>query len=398
MTRIRLALLAPTIAVLLFAVPALAQDARTATNLLVNPGAEEGGLFSPTTWDTTVAGVPTVLFYWDPDVKRSGSRSLSVVNAGDAIPVWHNWSQIVPGARKFVGRDVELTAWAKSQQMSGRGYIIVQCYRDTILLHAIERGISRDQARKELGYKYADDPQLETGWSRRYFSTDLDQWTELKARVYVPPTTNVILVRCGIFGAGQVWFDDFVLRDVPAKATPLPLGQNLLANPGFERPFDDWEFSLPPTPQAGIVPDSAVAHSGRFSARLESPNRPAFPTFMNASQVFNARSLSGKRVRFSGWCKLENMTMGSAYLNVYSTGAYGVDGTIASESFSGTHDWKFYAADYDVPKETYTVWARAGVSANPGGVWWDDLKFEVLGDAPKNGPRAMGPSPIMNQK
>jgi hypothetical protein len=377
------------------AAPASAQGARTSPNLLANPGMEEGGLFSPTGWDTTVAGVPTVLFYWDPDVKRSGTHSLSVVNAGDALPVWHNWNQMIPDARKYVGRDLEFSGWVKSQQMSGRGYVIVQCYRDTVLLYALAHGMSRDQARTTLGYKYADDPQLEMGWARRYFSADLDEWTEVKTRVYVPPTTNVIFVRAGIFGAGQVWFDDFTLTDVPAKATPLPLGKNLLANPGFERPFDDWEFSLPPTPQASIVPDSVVSHSGRFSARYASPNRAAFSTYMNSSQVFNARSLAGKRVRFSGWCKLQDMNLGSAYLNVYATGLYGVDGTLASESFSGTQDWKFYAVDYDVPKDTYTVWARAGVDALPGVTWWDDLKFEVLGDTPKTGPRMLGPSPIM---
>ncbi len=396
MIRSAFARFAPLLVVAAFATPALAQG--KSPNLLLNPGMEDGGLFSPTSWDTTVAGVPTVLFYWDPDVKRSGNRSLSIVNAGDALPVWHNWSQIIPDSRKLVGKDVELSAWVKSTQMSGRGYVIVQCYRDTVLLYAIENGVSREHARNAMGFKYADDPQLELGWARRYFSADLDEWTELKTRVYVPPSTNLVIVRAGIYGSGQVWFDDFTLTALPARSTALSLGKNMLANPGFEQPFDAWEFSMPPTPQAAIVPDSSVAHSGRFSARFSSPNRAAWQTYMNTSQVFNARNLSGKRVRFSGWCKLEDLKLGSAYLNIYATGMYGVDGTLASESFSGTHDWKFYAVDYDVPKDTYTVWARAGVDAVPGVCWWDDLKFEVLGDTPANGPLVKGPSPIMKTK
>jgi hypothetical protein len=388
--------IAPWLVLAALTLPAGAQGNRPATNLLSNPGADEGGLFGPSAWDTTVAGVPTVLFYWDPDVKRGGTHALSIVNAGDALPVWHNWNQMIPNARRLVGRDLELSAWVKSTQMSGRGYVIIQCYRDTVLLYANEKGLSREQARTALGFKFADDPQLELGWARRYFSAELDEWTEVKARVYVPPTTNVVFVRAGIYGAGQVWFDDFTLTDSPARpATPHPLGKNLLANPGFERPFDDWEFSMPPTPQAIVVPDSTVAHSGRFSARYEAPTRASFQTFMNTSQVFNSRNLAGKRVRFSGWCKLEDLKLGSAYLNIYATGLYGVDGTLAGEAFSGTQDWKFYAVDYDIPKDTYTVWARAGTDAVPGKVWWDDLKFEVLGDSPRTGPRMRGPSPIM---
>ena len=139
-----------------------------------NPGFEDGGLFSPTDWDTTVAGVPTVLFYWDPDVKRSGARSASIVNAGDAIPVWHNWNQMIPKAGSLVGRDLELTVWVRASQLSGgRGYVMLQAYRDTVMNQALDEGITREEARVKMGYKYADDPQLELGWARQYFSAEI---------------------------------------------------------------------------------------------------------------------------------------------------------------------------------------------------------------------------------
>ncbi len=362
--------------------PAIAQPGRPAINLLSNGGFEEGGLFAPTDWDTTVAGVPTVLFYWDPDMKHSGARSASIVNAGDVIPVWHNWNQIVPAAGRYVGKDLELSVWTRSAQLSGRGYVMVQCYRDTVMNYAREKNISREEARKAMGYKFADDPQLELGWARAYFSPESSDWTERKVRVYVPPTTNLILVRCGVFGPGQVWFDDAMLTALPARpAAPIALGRNLLANPGFERPFDDWEFSMPPTPGSLIEPDSSTAHSGRFSALLTTQQRPAFETYQAACQVFNSRRLSGKRVRLSGWCKLENIKDTSAYLSIYSTGLYGVDGSLAGDALSGTLDWTFYSVEWNVPKDSYTVWARAGYQATPGKCWWDDLKFEVLGES-----------------
>jgi hypothetical protein len=126
-----------------------------------------------------------------------------------------------------------------------------------------------------------------------------------------------------------------------------------------------------------------VAHEGRFSARMSSATKPGFQTFMNACQVFNARQLSGKRVRMTGWAKLQDV-VDSAYLNIYATGLYGVDGSLAGDALTGTRDWTFYSVDFDVPKDTYTVWARAGYAAGPGMVWWDDLKFEVLGPASKS--------------
>jgi len=358
-------------------------EAAASPNLLTNPGFEEGGLFAPSDWDSTVAGVPTVLFFWDSDVHHGGTRSASIVNAGDILPVLHNWNQIVPSAAKYVGKDLELSVWTRASQLTGRGYVMVQCYRDTVLMYARAKNISRDQARKEMGYHYADDPQLELGWARQYFSEESSDWTERKVRVYVPPTTDLILVRCGIYGAGQVWFDDATLTAVPARPpAPIVLGKNMLANPGFERPFDEWEFSMPPTPGAVIEPDSATAHSGRYSALLTVPQRPAFQTFQNACQVFNARNLAGKRVRMSGWCKTQDLNSTSAYLQVYATGMYVVDGSLAGDAISGTNDWTFYSIEWSVPKETYTVWARAGFLASPGKCWWDDLKFEVIGDAP----------------
>jgi len=286
-----------------------------------------------------------------------------------------------------VGRDLELTVWVRSSQMSGgRGYVMLQAYRDTVMNRALDEGTTREQARLSMGFKYADDPQLEVGWARQYFSADLEDWTAKTVRLYVPPSTNLVVIRLGLFGSGQVWFDDTRLAVRPAATTPLPLGKNLLANAGFEHPLDAWEFSMPPTPNANIRRDSTTSHSGRFSAQFNSPVKAAFQTYMNACQVWNARNLSGRRVRLSGWGKTENLT-DSAYLSIYSTGLYGVDGSLAGDAFTGTRDWSFYSVEFDVPMNTYTVWARAGMQASAGTTWWDDLKFEVLGASPKPAPK-----------
>lgn len=380
-----LALLAALLFTALPLAPAAAQGtAARGTNLLGNPGFEDGGLFNPSDWDTTSAGVPTVLFHWDSETRRSGARSGSVINAGDAMPVWHNWNQKLRHAGRFGGRDLEFTVWVRAAQMSGgRGYVLLQAYKDTIMNLAYDEGITRDEARNKLGYKFVDDPVQEMAWGRRYFSADLDDWVQQKVRLYIPPGTDLVLARCGIYGAGQVWFDDASLVALPpAPPAPLALGKNLLVNPGFEQPFDAWEYSIPPTVGASIRPDSTTARSGRMSAFLTSTTVPEFSTFQNIGQAFNTRGLSGRRVRMSGWCKLENI-VDSAYLSIQTSGKRGVARTLAGDALTGTHDWTFYSVEFDVPKDTYLVWARAGYLTGLGKVWWDDLKFEVLGATPK---------------
>ena len=49
-------------------------------------------------------------------------------------------------------------------------------------------------------------------------------------------------------------------------------------------------------------------------------------------------SARGKRVRMSGWCKLENVNDASAYLSIWATGMYGVDGSLAGDALTGTKD------------------------------------------------------------
>ena len=55
----------------------------------------------------------------------NGLGGTSLINAGDAIPVWHNWNQMLLHAGKYAGRDLELTVWVRASQMNngGRGYV-----------------------------------------------------------------------------------------------------------------------------------------------------------------------------------------------------------------------------------------------------------------------------------
>jgi len=371
---------------LLAAPPAGAAPAASAgapADLLRNPSAEEGTLVSPTGWDTTMSNLPTVRFAWDGEQARGGTRSLYVLNTSDVIPLWHNWSQTLLGVNHLGGKELTLRAWVKTRAVTGKAYILLQAYRDTVLVAAGKAGVPRLQMRQEMNIKPADDPQIELGWARKQISGDHPEWTPLEVRLYIPPSTNAVIVRGGVVGLGEAWFDDFSLTAGPARPErPFPLGKNLLTDPGFEGNLDDWDFSMPPVEGLRIRPD-AVPHSGLQSCLIESQRRWQIEVWTHAFQVFNTRALSGKRVRLSGWYKTQDLNNTFACFSIYATGAYGAFRPVVSNAWSGTNDWTYATYEIDIPANTYTVWARAVLNTGAGKVWFDDLKFEVLGDTPK---------------
>jgi hypothetical protein len=351
-------------------------------NLLHNPSAEEGTLISPSAWDTTQSDLPTVRFAWDSQAAHDGSRSLYVINTSDVIPLWHNWSQTLLGVNELGGKELTLRVWVKTRAVTGKAYILLQAYRDTVLIESVKTGVPRLEKRMEMGYKPASDPQLEMGWARKQIAGDHPEWMPIEARLYIPPSTNVVIVRGGLLGVGEAWFDDFSLTAAPARPErAYPLGKNLLADPGFEGNLDEWDFSMPPVEGLRIRLDT-VAHSGLQSCLIESQRRWQMEIWTHVFQVFNTRALSGKRVRLSGWYKSQDLKNTFACFSIYATGMYGAYRPVVNNAWSGTNDWTFASYEVDIPRDTYTVWARAVLNTGAGKVWFDDLKFEVLGDSP----------------
>ena len=136
----RMALLVLAAAMVSLIPAAWAED----SDLLRNASVEDGVLFTPTAWDTTEAGVPTVRFGWDKVTARSGDRSLYIYNTSDEVPLWHNWSQMYPGVNELGGKKITFRAWVKTGQMQGgRPYLVAQAFRDTVRIEAIRTGNSR---------------------------------------------------------------------------------------------------------------------------------------------------------------------------------------------------------------------------------------------------------------
>jgi hypothetical protein len=266
--------------------------------------------------------------------------------------------------------------------VQGRGYIMTQVYNDSTGKMAHLWGVPRDTARRRLGFMLVSDPFHKLGTVRDYFSDEETDWVRREVRVFVPPSSNLIHVRCGLFGTGQVFFDEASLTAEPGRAAPEPpVGVNLLKDGGFEGSGDDWEYSMPPYDEMRYDRDSTVAHSGKHSIRFTGGTMGVVTTRAGVLQVFGNRSLTGKRLRLTGWVKTDSLTT-HAYLKLYATTLVRDEDVGAPQLIGGTTDWTRLQLEMDVPKDAYQVYAWMVYNApSDGTVWFDDVSLEVLGPA-----------------
>jgi hypothetical protein len=392
MPRLRFARLGPVLAALAACLTlATAADARSVSkNLLRNPGFE-GALadheWMPANWDTSVSGLPTVFFGRDTLLAHGGSYSVSLANLSVLFPMGHNWSQTLlvdstSVGRKMWGKDLVFSVWTRSVGIEGRGYILLQAYRDTISKMALIWNVERENAQRRLNIKPVDDPLLDFGWKRQFFSDNETEWVRREVRVYCPPTVNVLFIRLGIQGTGQLMFDDASLTvedPLPAKL-PSP-GENLLAEPGFEADGSAWEYSMPAYRGMRIEVDSTVAHSGRKSVRCQSGEGEYVIARSGACQVICNRALQGKRVRLTAWCKTDSLR-GTAYTKIYCHTLRGMKQVPQGQQAGATVDWMKTTLEMDVPRDTYSIWVWCAWDAPVAGlVYYDDVTFEVIGPA-----------------
>jgi hypothetical protein len=387
MTRLRFALVLAALATSTIAAP-YAHAKTVSKNLLRNPGFEQplpDHEWMPAGWDTSISGLPTVFFGRDTLLAYKGSYSISLANLSVLFPMGHNWSQALlvdstSVGRKMWGKDLVFSVWTRSIGIEGRAYILLQAYRDTISKMSLVWGVDRDAAQRRLNIKPVDDPLLDFGWKRQFFSENETGWVRREVRVYCPPTVNVIFVRLGLQGTGQVMFDEASLTvedPLPAKA-PGP-GENLLAEPGFEGEGNAWEFSMPAYRGMRIEVDTTVAHSGKHSVRCESGEGEYVIARSGACQVICNRALQGKRVRLTAWCKTDSLK-GTAYTKIYCHTLRGMYQVPQGEQFGATTDWTKTTLEMDVPTDTYAIWAWCAWDAPvPGLVYWDDCSLEVIG-------------------
>lgn len=384
--------IAALVALALIAAP---RPAGAATQLLLNGGFEDplaGHDWMPAAWDTTSSGLPTVFFGRDTLMAHGGRWSASVANVSNLYPMPFNWSQRVAVGPKEWGKDLVFTVWTRTTSLDGRAYALLQAYRDTISWQAAQWGVHRDTAMKRLNVKRLDDPLISLGWDRLYFDEPETGWVRRSLRIYCPPLVNVVFVRVGIAGTGQVLLDDASLTVEPARPAPEPrAGQNLLADPGFENGALAWEFAIPPFEGMKVELDSTEARSGRFSAKVSSGGALMVRARSGVVQALSNRALAGKRLRLSGWVRTDSLKS-LAYALLYAHTPRGVVQEPQAQQFSRDTPWTETTLEMDIPPDATLVWAWFCHDApRPGVARWDDLKVEVIGKAKTRGrpPREM---------
>ena len=375
--------------VLVVASTALAQS-KTASqtsqprNVLQNPGFEEGvspKAWMPAGWDTSKAGLETVFFGRDTFMVHSGNYAATVANASALLPYAHNWHQTVPVTSAMWGKDAVFSIWTRNNGVEGRAYVLVQAFRDSLSKMAAEWKVSRDDARRRLGIAAVDDPLIDLGWKRDVFSDFETDWTRREVRVFVPPSVNMLYVRAGVIGTGQLIIDDASLTFEPALPPPdVALNVNLLTDPGFEGDGSAWEYSLPPFPDMRAERDTTVAHGGKASVRFLGPAGALVKGRAGISQAVCNRALAGKRIRLTGYVKCDSLQSSSAYMTVYCHTLNGAIARPANDQYSGTTEWKKWSVEVDVPPDTYVLWPWLAYTAPaPGVVRFDDVSLVVLG-------------------
>jgi len=241
--------------------------------------------------------------------------------------------------------------------------------------------IDRDDAGMRLRMPALADPIMDLGWDRQVFTDFETGWVRREVRVHVPPTTNMVYMRMGLIGTGQVIFDDASLMLVDAAPRPEPaIMTNLLLDPGFEQGALEWELSMPPYRSMRAELDSTVVHGGRVSVKFSGAyGMVAGRT--GVSQSLDGRAFAGKRLRMSGWMRAESLKT-SASVKLFCHTASGMMQETSARTVSGSTEWAHVIVEMDVPTDTYEVWAWMTYMAPiPGRVWFDDAELVVLGPA-----------------
>lgn len=354
-------------------------------NLLSDPDFERsliGHDWMPTAWDTSEAGLSTVFFGRDSLSAHSGRFGVNIANTSGLWPMGHNWSQTLLVGRDTWGKQATFSVWTKTAGLQGRAYLLLQAYADTVTKMSRIWDVERDDALRRLGLVRISDPAMNQAWDREQFEDMETGWVRRQARCVIPPGTNVIFVRAGMFGVGTLMIDDASLTLAPApRATPVAVGQNLFADPGFEAGGDAWEWNVPPFEGARMERDTVKAHTGRVSIHCWNMNNGMSNTRMGVCQPFPGALLAGKHVKISGWFRADSLT-GGAYVKVWVDRPGGSLSSPTRELASDTYDWRYLETEFDVPDDAVQVWPWLVFGAPARGeVWMDDASFVVTGPA-----------------
>lgn len=135
-----------------------------------------------------------------------------------------------------------------------------------------------------------------------------------------------------------------------------------------------------------LAVDRTVVHDGAASGRVRSTSDPDRGAFGTMTQCFGPpASFVGRRVRYSGYLRTENVTGGAGlWMRVDGPdqgrpiGRFLAFDNMGDRPVTGSSEWQRY--DIILPVHAEATGICFGFLLNgPGTVWGDDLAFEVLG-------------------
>lgn len=165
-------------------------------NLLANPSFEESTPDGrPRSWTYFVMPQPGAFADVDP-MSFGGEKAIMLHTPQPyAEEPANNWSQVV--VADVGGKQLEFSGFARTEAV-GEAALWLQCFQQspTRVIAAQTSALN--------------DPLVGT-----------TEWTRLSTKVQAPPSTDFVVVRCVLKGAGSAWFDELRLDFVEDLPAPL---------------------------------------------------------------------------------------------------------------------------------------------------------------------------------
>jgi hypothetical protein len=134
------------------------------------------------------------------------------------------------------------------------------------------------------------------------------------------------------------------------------------------------------------IVDTTERHGGKSSALIRPKATAEKDKFGSLVQAIRPDKYRGKRIRFSGYVKTEDVGENvQLWVRVDGPGMRALDfSNMDKRSIKGTTDWKKYDLVIDVPAEAEAIVFGAFLGGTTGRAWIDDLQLESVGnDTPK---------------
>ena len=175
---------------------------------------------------------------------------------------------------------------------------------------------------------------------------------------------------------------------VLSAAGPLFGEENLLENPGFEKPLEPvWEKRTPEDASRKLYRARAEGRSGDWAAVLDNVE-PAY-TRLRQGHDRSIEIEPGSLVELSAWVRSELSDPGLAMLQIYCIGEDDqIRAQPTSRQIRGSCNWTRCRVHMVVPEGTLYVMAYLQTRGGAGRVFFDDVELAV-----KRQPRPRKPAP-----